>query len=104
MSNFVKVATKKELSEGSSKLVEVGGKRIALFKVGDNFYAIDDVCTHKGGPLHEGTLYGEKVECPWHRGRFNLNSGEAVNPPARQPVVTYKVRTDDENIEIEVPE
>lgn len=103
MGNFMKAATKDELSDGSAKLVEANGKRIALFKIDGNYYALDDTCTHKGGPLSEGTLNGEEVECPWHRARFSLKSGEAVNPPAKQPVSTYKVRTVDEIVEIEIP-
>ena len=56
MSNFVKVATKAEIEPGSGKKVEVNGKEIALFNVGGSFCAIDDTCSHRGGPLSEGSL------------------------------------------------
>ena len=66
MGKFVKVATKAEISDQSAKLLKIGDKRIALFNLGGQFYAIDDTCPHADGPLSEGSIEGEEVECPWH--------------------------------------
>src|SRR5438094_4016716 len=66
MAEFVKVAKTGEIAPGEARAVEAGGKKIALFNVDGTFYAIDDTCTHRGGPLSEGMLMGEEVTCPWH--------------------------------------
>ena len=102
MSKFVKVATKSEIADQSAKCVEVEGKRIALFNLGGNFYAIDDTCTHKGGPLSEGSVEGEEIECPWHGAMFDVRTGEVVGPPAQRAVMRYGVRVTGTDVEVEV--
>ena len=66
MAQFIKVAHTADLASGSAKCVEVAGKKIALFNLQGSFYAIDDTCPHRGGPLCEGEVAGEEVTCPWH--------------------------------------
>ena len=66
MAQFIKVASTADLAPGTAKCVEVAGKKIALFSLEGSFYAIDDTCTHRGGPLSEGDVSGEEVTCPWH--------------------------------------
>jgi 3-phenylpropionate/trans-cinnamate dioxygenase ferredoxin subunit len=102
MPKFVEVAKKSEIPDQSAKCVEVEGKRIALFNLGGEFYAIDDTCTHRGGPLSEGSLEGKEVECPWHGARFNIKSGEVTAPPAPKGVTRYTVRVTGDVVEIEV--
>lgn len=102
MAEYKKVASTSDLSPGNGKLVEVDGKRIALFNLGGSYYAIDDVCPHKGGPLSDGTIDGESVACPWHGAVFNIKTGAVEKPPARQGVSTYKVRVQGNDIEVEV--
>ena len=76
MASFIKVAKVAEVPEGSGKLVEAGGKQIALFNAGGKFYAIDNACKHRGGPLAEGELDGTTMTCPWH-------GGNTTSRPAR---------------------
>lgn len=102
MGKFVKVASKSEIADQSAKLVEIEGKRIALFHLGGEFYALDDTCPHAGGPLSEGSIEGEEVECPWHGSRFNIITGEVTGPPALDNIATYNVRVTDDGIEVEV--
>ena len=102
MPHFIKVAEKSEMADGTGKCVEVEGKRIALFNLGGEFYAIEDACTHRGGPLSEGSLEGDEVECPWHGAHFNIKSGQVTSPPAGADVTTYKVRIAGDDIEVEV--
>ncbi len=102
MPEFVKVATASEIADQSAKCVNVEGKRIAIFNLGGEFYAIADTCTHRGGPLSEGTVEGEEVECPWHGAHFNIKSGEVMGPPAPAGVTNYTVRLVGDAIEIEV--
>ncbi len=102
MPKFVTVAQKSEISSESGRCVEVEGKRIALFNLGGDFYAIDDSCPHEGGPLSEGFIEGEEVECPWHGACFNIKSGAVTAPPAFEDVTRFNVRVTENDIEIEV--
>ena len=102
MPKFVKVAKTSEIADQSATCVEVEGKQIALFNLGGEFYAIDDTCTHRGGPLSEGSVDGDQVECPWHGAHFNIKSGEVTGPPALEGVTKYTVRLVGDAIEIEV--
>ena len=102
MPEFVKVASKTELDGQSPICVEVGGKRIALFDLDGEIYAIDDVCTHEGGPLSEGLVENDEVECPWHGARFKIATGEVCRAPAYENVVRYNVRVSGDDVEVEV--
>lgn len=102
MGRFVKVAQVSEVPPGGARQVEVEGKSIALFNLAGTFYAIDNACTHVGGPLAEGTVEAEEVECPWHGARFNVKTGRALSPPAQGDVTAYRVRVNGSDVEIEV--
>jgi 3-phenylpropionate/trans-cinnamate dioxygenase ferredoxin component len=75
---------------------------IAVFNVKGNFFAISDVCTHAEGSLSEGTVEGEIVECPLHGATFDLRTGEALTPPAVEPVQTFPVITQGDEIYVDV--
>ena len=102
MSEYVKVAEASELEPNHGKLVEVQGKKIALFNVDGKFHAIDDTCTHRGGPLSEGELEGVEVTCPWHGAKFKVSTGEVLGPPAPKGVSAYNVRVNGPDIELEL--
>src|SRR5438876_11740320 len=102
MAEFIKVATTDEIAPGQAKLVEVGGSEIALFNVGGSFHAIDNTCTHVGGPLSEGEIDGAEVTCPWHGAMFDVTTGQVLGSPAASNVTRYNVRCEDSDIEIEV--
>jgi nitrite reductase/ring-hydroxylating ferredoxin subunit len=102
MAGFVKVAKSDEIAPGQGKLIEVEGKRIALFNVDEHFYAIDDTCTHRGGPLSEGLLNGREVTCPWHGAVFDVTTAEVLRPPAPREVARYNVRVVGGDIEVEI--
>ena len=72
MGTFHKVAEAKGLAPGKGMAIEVAGNRIALFNVDETCYAIADTCTHRGGPLSEGSLEGSTVTCPWHGADFDV--------------------------------
>ena len=102
MAEFVKVAKTDEIAPGQGKMVEVSGKKIALFNVEGSFHAIDDTCTHRGGPLSEGILEGEQVTCPWHGAVFDVRTGEVLSPPAPKGVSRYDVRVEGDDVEVEI--
>jgi nitrite reductase/ring-hydroxylating ferredoxin subunit len=83
-------------------MFEVGGKSIALFNVDGVFYAIDNTCTHRGGPLSEGVLDGKEVTCPWHGAVFDVTTGQVLRPPAPRGISSYRTRVDGEDVEVEV--
>jgi nitrite reductase (NADH) small subunit len=102
MSEFVKVARTDEVPVGKARLVEIDGNEIALFNVDGTFHAIDNSCTHVGGPLCEGEIAGAEVTCPWHGAVFDVTNGQALGPPAGSNVNRYNVRVDGPDIEIEI--
>ena len=86
MPEFIKAATTDEIPAGQAKLVEVDGKEIALFNIDSSFHAIDNMCTHVGGPLSEGELSGCEVTCPWHGAVFDVTTGQVLGPPGLVPL------------------
>ncbi len=103
MGETIKVAKTGEVPEGGGIAVEAAGRTIALFCVEGKYYAIDDTCTHRGGPLSEGEVEGTQVTCPWHGASFELTSGAVLGPPAPSGVACYKVEVKGEDIQIELP-
>jgi len=82
MADFVCVAKADEITRGQSRTVDVDGKTIAIFNVEGTFYAMDDTCVHRGGPLGQGKLEGNIVACPWHHWRFDVKTGISLTNPA----------------------
>jgi 3-phenylpropionate/trans-cinnamate dioxygenase ferredoxin subunit len=91
-----------EIPEGVVKVVQAGDRNLALANTGGEFYAIDDVCTHDGGPLGEGMLVDHQVECPRHGARFDLTTGRPVTLPAVLPVRTYPTRVEGDTVLVDV--
>jgi nitrite reductase/ring-hydroxylating ferredoxin subunit len=78
--------------------VTLGGQQVLIANVNGKFYAIGDVCTHVGGPLHEGILEGHEVECPWHGSRFDLTTGKVKHGPASRPEPAFEVKLEGNEI------
>lgn len=96
--NFVFVAPTDDVPLGRVKVVEVNGRRLALAHCEDGFFAVDDVCTHDGGPLGEGTLDGCLIECPRHGAQFDVRTGQVRRLPAVLPIRTYPVKVEEGKI------
>ncbi len=92
MPDFIHVAKVSDLSDPGKALIEVEDRLVALFKVGGQFFAIDDVCTHDGGPLAEGTLENHAIACPRHGAKFDIRTGQALTMPATQPTAAHEVK------------
>jgi nitrite reductase/ring-hydroxylating ferredoxin subunit len=99
---FTKVATVGEIPAGKAKQVTVGGRRIGVFNVAGTLHAIEDTCTHRGGPLSEGEFRGTEVVCPWHGARFDVTTGAHLSPPAPSGVASYKVQVVGDEIQVDV--
>jgi len=100
MAEWTKVAEVAELLPDEGRVVEAGGKSLALFRVGESVYAIDNTCGHRGGPLGEGELEGTIVTCPWHGWRWDVATGaNAQNPSLTQ--ACYRVKVEDGSVFVE---
>lgn len=95
--NFIEIAHASELPVGRSKAYEVNGRVIALYHTSEGFFATDNTCPHRGGPLAEGDLIGNEINCPWHLWGFDVATGLcAGNSDIR--VMAHEVRVDDDRI------
>ncbi|MBV8224268.1 MAG: bifunctional 3-phenylpropionate/cinnamic acid dioxygenase ferredoxin subunit [Verrucomicrobia bacterium] len=95
-----RVCSVSDLPPGGIKRID--DPAIAVFNVEGTLFAISDICTHAEGLLSEGTVEGEIVECPLHGATFDLRTGDALTPPAVDPVQTFPVVTQGEDIYVEV--
>lgn len=102
MVRFVEAAKKSQIPENGAISVELEGKRLALINLKGEIYAIDDDCPHEGGPLSEGQIIGEEIECPWHTSHFNIRTGRVTMDPATEDVAIYKVRIVGDAVEVEL--
>src|SRR3972149_5727501 len=100
MAQFVKVASVGDVPAGEMLIVQVDGDDVVLANVDGRIYAFGGECTHKGGPLGEGVLEGDEVECPFHQGRFNVKTGEVVDAPPTEPIPTFQVQVEGEDIKV----
>ena len=91
-----------EIADGQGKQVTVGDKTLALFHNQGSYYAIDNTCPHRGGPLAEGFVDQNEVTCPWHGARFDLKTGACLSPPAPHGVTAYKVQVVGQEIQVDV--
>ena len=100
MPDFVPVARVSEIPDPGKMLVEVGERLVVLIHAAGHFYALDDVCTHDGGPLSEGPLDVAEgtIACPRHGAKFDVKTGAALTMPATKPTVAHEVRIEGDQI------
>jgi 3-phenylpropionate/trans-cinnamate dioxygenase ferredoxin component len=103
-SEFTRVCKTADLPDPGKTVVEVGDRLVALFHVSGTFWAIDDLCTHDGGPLAEGELVDHTVICPRHGAKFDIRTGRALTMPATRPTVAHEVKVEGEDVYIRVKE
>ena len=92
MTELVRLASTGDVPPGKVGVYAVEGRQIALCNVDGTFYAIDDVCTHDGGPLGEGILEGFAIACPRHGAKFDVRDGRALTMPAIMPTRVHEVK------------
>lgn len=91
-----------DVASGCALRVEAEGLVLAVFNVAGEFFVTDDACTHGPGSLSEGELEGDVIECNFHGGRFNVRTGEVVEPPCMVPVKTYATIVDQGRVFVEL--
>jgi 3-phenylpropionate/trans-cinnamate dioxygenase ferredoxin component len=99
---LINVGPLSELPPSTMKGIEHDGRRILIVNLEGQLHAWDGTCTHEEADLSTGFLIGEEITCPLHLSRFNLLTGEAVNPPAEKPLTKYKVTVQDGDIFVEL--
>jgi len=101
---YVRVGKASDVPAGRAEVFDVEDRKIAVFRLEDAFYAIEDICTHDGGPLAEGEIEDDEVICPRHGARFNIKTGQALTLPAVTPVESYPVRVEGNELYIGLPD
>jgi 3-phenylpropionate/trans-cinnamate dioxygenase ferredoxin subunit len=91
MNGWVRVGTRSDFLPGEYKLVWDGDTPIAVYNIDGALYAVEDTCTHDGGDLAGGEVFGFEVECPRHGARFDLRTGAVTKPPAYEPIASFPV-------------
>ena len=99
MSEFVAVGRIADFSQGRGRMVDVSGRHVAVFRLGDELYALDNMCLHRGGPLCDGSIDNGVVTCPWHGWSYEIKTGTMVQDP-RVGVSRHEVRLDGDNVAV----
>jgi 3-phenylpropionate/trans-cinnamate dioxygenase ferredoxin subunit len=102
MAKLVRVCGVSDIPDGKVGYAEADGLRLAICHQDGQFYAIDDVCTHDGGPLDQGDLQGFNIECPRHGAKFDIRTGRVTALPAIIPVGTYDVTVNGDDVLVDV--
>jgi 3-phenylpropionate/trans-cinnamate dioxygenase ferredoxin component len=96
-----KVAKVSELAPGTTRRVVVDSAELLLCNSEGKIYAIEDVCTHDGGPLDQGELEGDRIVCPRHGATFDVRTGDALTLPAVVPLMTFEVTIEGDDIYVD---
>ncbi|MCU0475960.1 MAG: non-heme iron oxygenase ferredoxin subunit [Anaerolineae bacterium] len=100
MADYVTVAQVDELPAGERLVVEINRKWVAVFNVGGEFYAVQDICSHDEGELAEGELHGCEIACPRHGARFDIRTGKVLSAPAFVDIPAFDVRVVDGLVQV----
>jgi naphthalene 1,2-dioxygenase system ferredoxin subunit len=101
-SDWVDAAALDDLWDGAAVAVIVRGRDVALFRIGDEVWATDNLCTHGHARLCEGFLEGHEIECPLHQGRFDVRNGQPLCDPVTEPLRAYPVRIRDGRVSVKL--
>jgi 3-phenylpropionate/trans-cinnamate dioxygenase ferredoxin subunit len=100
MSDWINVCRPDEVPNEGFQLVDLEDTEAMVFNINGEFYAIEDVCTHDGGPLSDGDVENCEIICPRHAARFNIKTGDVTAPPAYENLHTFPVRIENDMVQI----
>jgi len=95
MAEWVAVARAEDFPPGTVRTLEIEGTPIAVFNLDGHYHAIEDLCSHETETLSDGEIAGDEIVCPRHGSHFSIRTGQALSPPAYEPVATFPVRVED---------
>lgn len=101
---WTKVCSTEELTPDIPRGVVVNGVPVCVVRTDGEFFAVRNACTHEGVPLSSGEVAAFVIECFQHGSRFDLRTGEVLSPPAVEPLLTYPVRVEGVDLEVDLPE
>lgn len=104
MSDWITVAKTTEIALGKFKDVQAGGKNLLVCHTPSGFHVVDDACTHDDGPLGDGWLDGESIECPRHGAKFDVCNGKVLCLPAAVPINSYKTVVEGDQVKVNISE
>lgn len=104
MSEFVQVAKVSDVTSAGKLILEVEDRMVVLLHINEQFFCIDDVCTHDGGPLGEGELCGYELACPRHGAKFDVRNGAALTMPATEATVVHEVKIEGNHLFVRINE
>lgn len=99
---FTKVASKSDFDSARVKHIEHGGQSVMVIRLGDEYFALDAICTHEETDLSRGIIMGEFITCPLHLSRFSIRTGDVDNPPAEEPLHKYELKIDGDDILVDL--
>lgn len=102
MSEFVKVANINDIPDPGKAMLEIDERLIVLMHVGGQFFCLEDLCTHDGGPLGEGDLEDHTLACPRHGAKFDIRNGAAVTMPATEATKSHQVKVENGEVWVQL--
>lgn len=102
--SFVKVCALADVPDEGSLAVEIEDTPVVVIRIGDDVYAMRDVCSHAEVALSEGDVYDHTIECWLHGSCFDVRTGKPTNPPATTPVPTYPVKIEGDDVYVSLKE
>jgi 3-phenylpropionate/trans-cinnamate dioxygenase ferredoxin subunit len=100
---WITVGTTEDIPNGTRRILEIDGQPVAVFNIGNTYYAIADICSHDDGPVAEGELFDYEIECPRHGARFDVRDGKVLTFPAIVDIPAYEVRVEGDEVQIAFP-
>lgn len=100
---YLAIGDTADFTEGRPKLIQVDERPVAIIRVGETLFAIEDMCPHRGGPLSEGTIEGATVTCPWHKAAFDLRTGASTDAGSAKSIQTFRVSIQGTEAFLELP-
>ena len=111
---FIKVATRYEIEPGQMKVINIDDVVVVIVNLDGEYYAFEAICPHRDGPLYQGYLWKNSIECPWHHFRYDIRTGENIYPKNvypnienlqrdLRPLHTYQVKVEGRDIKLRLP-
>lgn len=100
MTDWIEVVAENALANGEHITVDVDGTQVAIFKLDNQFYAIEDICTHDGTEIASGELQGDEIICPRHGARFCIKTGAVKAAPAYEAISCFPIRIEEGKVQV----